>query len=161
MIQDERPAMTPSITVRPAALADKAQWLPLWQGYQAFYKVDLAAVTDTTWARFHDAAEPMHCAVAEAGGPGGPRLVGLVHYIFHRSCWLQHPSCYLQDLFTAPDQRGKGVGRALIEQVYAEAAKAGSARVWWLTHESNTQAMQLYDRIAEKSGFVQYRKAIG
>jgi GNAT superfamily N-acetyltransferase len=147
-----------AFTVRPAVPADHGQWLLLWQGYQAFYRVDLGAVTETTWARFHDAAEPMHCAVAEAADG---RLVGLVHYIFHRSCWLQQPSCYLQDLFTAPEMRGRGAGRALIEHVYAAAARAGSARVWWLTHESNTAAMQLYDRIAERSGFVQYRKAIG
>lgn len=144
--------------VRMATAADKAQWLPLWQGYQAFYKVDLAEVTDTTWARFLDPAEPMHCAVAEQADG---RLVGLVHYIYHRSGWLRNPSCYLQDLFAAPEVRGRGVGRALIEHVYAAAAAAGSARVWWLTHESNTEAMQLYDRIADKSGFVQYRKAIG
>jgi GNAT superfamily N-acetyltransferase len=84
----------------------------------------------------------------------------MVHYIFHRSCWMLNDSCYLQDLFAAPEVRGQGVGRALIEHVYAEAAKAGSTRVWWLTHESNQQAMVLYDRIADKSGFVQYRKAL-
>lgn len=146
--------------IRPAQRSDYEQWLPLWRGYQTFYKVDLGdAVTQATWARFHDGAEPMHCAVAEREGDG--RLVGLVHYIFHRSCWLINPSCYLQDLFAAPDVRGTGVGRALIEHVYAKAAEAGSARVWWLTHESNAQAMLLYDHIAEKSGFVQYRKAIG
>ena len=146
-------------TVRPAHKRDFTQWLPLWRGYQAFYKVDLGdAVTQATWQRFFDAAEPMHCAMAE-GADG--RLVGLVHYIFHRSCWLLNPSCYLQDLFAVPEVRGQGVGRALIEHVYAAAAAAGSARVWWLTHESNTPAMVLYDRIAEKSGFVQYRKAIG
>jgi len=89
------------------------------------------------------------------------RLVGFVHHLFHRSCWMLKPSCYLQDLFAAPEVRGTGVGRALIEHVYARAAEAGSTRVWWLTHESNGTAMQLYDRIAEKSGFVQYRKAIG
>ncbi|MBL8325710.1 MAG: GNAT family N-acetyltransferase [Rubrivivax sp.] len=151
-----------AVNIRPATPADKTQWLPLWQGYQTFYKVDLSAVTDATWARFHDAAEPMRCAVAEQlDGPQAGRLVGFVHMVFHRSCWLQNPSCYLQDLFAAPDVRGQGVGRALIEHVYAQAALAGSARVWWLTHESNAQAMLLYDRIAEKSGFVQYRKAIG
>ncbi|MCW5632544.1 MAG: GNAT family N-acetyltransferase [Rubrivivax sp.] len=149
--------------IRPAERRDHEQWLPLWRGYQAFYQVDLGdAVTDATWLRFHDPAEPMHCAVAEVDTEDGAgRLVGLVHYIFHRSCWMLNPSCYLQDLFAAPDMRGLGVGRALIEHVYAAAAKAGSTRVWWLTHESNAQAMLLYDRIAEKSGFVQYRKAIG
>lgn len=144
--------------IRLAEPRDHAQWLPLWQGYQDFYQVDLrGAVTETTWARFHDPAEPMHCAVAEADGG---RLVGLVHYIFHRSCWMVNESCYLQDLFAAPEVRGHGVGRALIEHVYAAARAQGSPRVWWLTHESNATAMQLYDRIAERSGFVQYRKAI-
>jgi GNAT superfamily N-acetyltransferase len=149
--------------IRAAQPSDREQWLPLWQGYQKFYKVDLGAeVTALTWSRFFDDGEPMHCAVAEQLGPNGhARLVGLVHYIFHRSCWLKNPSCYLQDLFAAPELRGQGVGRALIEHVYGQAAAAGSARVWWLTHESNTNAMLLYDRIAEKSGFVQYRKAVG
>jgi GNAT superfamily N-acetyltransferase len=145
--------------IRLAEQRDIEAWLPLWRGYQTFYKVDLGdEVTRTTWARFFDAAEPMHCAVAE---DDAGRLVGMVHYIFHRSCWLVQPSCYLQDLYALPEVRGTGVGRALIEHVYAKAAEAGSARVWWLTHESNTHAMQLYDRIADKSGFVQYRKAIG
>lgn len=144
--------------IRLAEPADFDQWLPLWQGYQAFYNVNIADdVTAQTWARFHDPAEPMHCAVAEADGA----LVGIVHYIFHRSCWTAGDYCYLQDLFTAPEQRGTGVGRALIEHVYARAAAAGAARVWWLTHESNHQAMLLYDRIADKSGFVQYRKVVG
>jgi GNAT superfamily N-acetyltransferase len=144
--------------IRAARPEDFEQWLPLWQAYQRFYKSDIApAVTESTWARFHDAAEPMHCAVAEAGG----KLVGLVHFIYHRSCWTTAPYCYLQDLFAAEEQRGQGVGRALIEHVYAQAAAAGAARVYWLTHETNHTAMQLYDRIADKSGFLQYRKLLG
>lgn len=143
--------------IRAARPEDFEQWLPLWQGYQRFYKSDIApAVTELTWARFHDAAEPMHCAVAEEGG----KLVGLVHFIYHRSCWTAAPYCYLQDLFAAEDQRGQGVGRALIEHVYAQATAAGAARVYWLTHETNHNAMQLYDRIADKSGFLQYRKLL-
>jgi GNAT superfamily N-acetyltransferase len=98
----------------------------------------------------------MHCALAEEEG----RLIGVVHYIQHRSCWTVGDYIYLQDRFTDPALRGKGVGRALIEHVYARAANAGASRVWWLTHESNAQAMLLYDRIADKSGFVQYRKAL-
>lgn len=144
--------------IRTAERRDFDQWLPLWKAYQAFYKVDIAdAVTALTWSRFHDPAEPMHCAVAEIDG----KLVGLVHYLFHRSCWTRGDYCYLQDLFTAPERRGSGVGRALIEHVCARAAELGAARVWWLTHESNAQAMLLYDRVAERSGFVQYRKLLG
>lgn len=144
--------------IRPAHPDDLDQWLPLWAGYQAFYKTAIPdATTALTWQRFHDPAEPMHCAVAARDG----RLVGLVHFIFHRSCWTPGDYCYLQDLFTAAECRGQGVGRALIEHVYAQAAAAGAARVHWLTHESNHQAMQLYDDIADKSGFVQYRKLLG
>ncbi|MFM8599403.1 MAG: N-acetyltransferase family protein [Mycobacterium sp.] len=143
--------------VRMARAEDHDQWLPLWKGYQVFYKTDIPeATTAITWARFHDPAEPMHCAVAEDDG----RLIGMVHYIQHRSCWTESDYVYLQDLFADPESRGKGVGRALIEHVYASASEAGASRVWWLTHESNTQAMLLYDRIADKSGFVQYQKAL-
>jgi GNAT superfamily N-acetyltransferase len=145
------------MNIRLAEAQDFDQWLPLWQGYQAFYKVQIAPeVTQLTWQRLLDPSEPMHCAVAEHDG----ELLGMVHYIYHRSCWTRGDYCYLQDLFAAPTHRGQGIGRALIEHVYAKAAEAGAARVWWLTHESNTQAMQLYDRIADKSGFIQYRKVM-
>ena len=143
--------------IRIAREFDFDQWLPLWKGYQTFYKTVIPdAATAATWARFHDPAEPMHCAVAEEDD----RLIGMVHTIQHRSCWTVGDYIYLQDLFTAPAFRGKGGGRALIEHVYARAAEAGASRVWWLTHESNAQAMLLYDRIADKSGFVQYRKVL-
>jgi GNAT superfamily N-acetyltransferase len=142
-------------TIRMATAADHAAWHPLWRGYQAFYRVDLPASTSAiTWARLLDPAEPMHCALAELGA----RVVGLVHYIEHRSCWSPLNSLYLQDLFTAADVRGRGVGRALIEHVYAQAQRLGCGKVHWLTHETNTQAMALYDQVAERPGFVQYRK---
>jgi len=141
--------------VRPLARADRAGWEALWAGYNHFYQRSLpAAVTDATWSRFFDADEPVHAAVAEQDG----RLVGLVHYLFHRSTGAIGPVCYLQDLFTDPAARGGGVGGALIGFVYAEAAAAGSARVYWHTHESNEVAMRLYDRVAERSGFVRYVK---
>lgn len=141
--------------IRMADEDDFAQWVTLWKGYQVFYKTNIAeATTDTTWSRFLDPAEPMYCAVAEVDG----KLIGMVHYIFHRSCWTEGDSVYLQDLFAAPEMRGKGVGRALIEHVYAVAKAQGGSRVWWLTHETNSDAMHLYDKIADKSGFIQYRK---
>ena len=144
--------------IRAATPQDFDQWLPLWQAYQRFYEAQIPeAVTQRTWERFHDAREPMHCAVAEEAG----RLVGLVHFIYHRSCWTSADYCYLQDLFVAGEQRGRGLGRSLIEHVYAEAAAAGASRVHWLTQETNHTAMQIYDRIAQKSGFVQYRKLLG
>lgn len=145
------------MNIRMAREADFAQWLPLWQGYQTFYKTAIADnVTAMTWARFLAPGEPMHCAVAEIDG----KLVGMVHYIYHRSCWTEDDYVYLQDLFADQELRGKSIGRALIEHVYAAATETGSSRVWWLTHESNADAMLLYDRIADKSGFVQYRKML-
>ena len=145
------------VTIRPATAADYEAWLPLWRGYQAFYKTDIPqATTAVTWQRLLDPAEPMHVALAVAGGA----VVGLVHYIEHRSCWTAGNYMYLQDLFVDPAVRGRGLGRALIEHVYTASAARGCARVWWLTHETNTDAMVLYDRIADKSGFVQYRKVL-
>lgn len=147
----------PDIRIRPLQPADRAAWESLWKGYQAFYKVDLGpVVANTTWQRFHDLAEPMHAL----GAFEDERLVGIVHYIFHRSCWTVEPSVYLQDLFAVPDLRGKGVGRALIEAVADVARKAGSTRVHWLTHESNATARLLYDRIADNPEFMQYRMNI-
>jgi GNAT superfamily N-acetyltransferase len=109
-----------------------------------------------TWSRFFDAYEPMHALVAE--GSGG--LLGLAHFLFHRSTIQIGPTCYLQDLLTAEQARGKGVARALINAVYEYAREAGSPRVYWHTHETNAVAMRLYDRVAERSGFVVYRKKL-
>jgi GNAT superfamily N-acetyltransferase len=145
------------MSIRLARPDDYEQWLPLWRGYQTFYQVSIPQeVTDLTWRRFHDATEPIQCAVAEQNGV----LIGLVHYIYHRSCWTSGDYCYLQDLFTVETVRGQGYGRALIEHVYQAAQAANASRVHWLTHETNHQAMLLYDRIADKSGFVQYRKIL-
>jgi GNAT superfamily N-acetyltransferase len=149
----EAEAMT--VNIRLAQAQDYPQWLALWEGYQAFYKTTVAeAVTRQTWARFLDPAEPIHCAVAEQDG----QLLGLTHYIFHRSSSSVADAVYLQDLFAAPARRGQGIGRALIEHVYGAAQAQGSKRVWWQTHETNTTAMQLYDKVADKPEFVQYRK---
>ncbi|NNM57193.1 GNAT family N-acetyltransferase [Acidocella sp.] len=141
--------------IREIQPADRAQWDPLWQGYLRFYKTELpAAATEILWSRFFNSAEPVNALVAEEDG----KLLGLVHYIFHRNTWEVEDVCYLEDLFTAPQARGKGVGRALIEAVYAKARQAKAKRVYWMTHETNKQAMILYDQVAEKPGFVQYRK---
>jgi GNAT superfamily N-acetyltransferase len=143
------------ITVRPLARADRAQWEPLWRGYLAFYESSVPdEVTDLTFQRFFDAAEPMHALVAERDG----EIVGIVHYIFHRSTLTKGPYCYLQDLFTAERARGGGVGRKLIEAVYERAKAAGASRVYWLTQEDNTAARALYDKVADRPGFIQYRK---
>jgi GNAT superfamily N-acetyltransferase len=153
----DAPTAAGPLVLRAVRDADHDAWLPLWRGYQAFYRVDIPASTsDETWRRFLDPTEPMHAVLAWRGD----RAVGLVHWIYHRSCWTTGDYCYLNDLFAEPEVRGTGVGRALIEHVYAQAEAAGCSRVYWLTHESNETAMRLYDRIAERSGFVQYRKAM-
>ena len=153
--------MSVAVIVRPVRPGDFDQWLPLWEGYNAFYgrsgPTALAAeITQTTWARFFDPHEPVHALVAVSEG----RLCGLVHYIFHRSTILLAPTCYLQDLFTDVAQRRNGVGRALIEAVYDAARAAGSSRVYWHTHETNRTARNLYDQVAEDSGFVVYRRSV-
>ena len=149
----------PSLSIRFVRRDDFDKWLPLWDGYNAFYGRSgptalKRAITDITWSRFFDAYEPMHALVAESEG----ELLGLVHYLFHRSTIAVEPDCYLRDLFTVQAARGKGVGRALIEGVYEQAKLAGSPRVYWQTHETNVTAQQLYDRIADRSGFIVYRK---
>lgn len=151
--------MTDHLVVRDVQPDDLDRWRPLWNGYNAFYGRSGPTalpepVTRTTWERFFDAGEPVHALVAESDG----RLLGLVHYLFHRSTTQIGPTCYLQDLFTTPDARGRGVGRALIEAVYGRAGAAGAERVYWLTHETNSTARRLYDTVAECSGFVMYRK---
>lgn len=151
--------MAGDIQVRAPRKPDFGQWLRLWEGYNSFYKrVGPTAlpleVTQTTWARFFDPGEPVHALVAERDS----QVVGLVHYIFHRNTTMLGSTCYLQDLFTDESARGRGVGRALIEAVYVQARAASAERVYWHTHETNETAMMLYDKVAEHSGFVLYRK---
>jgi len=143
--------------IRLATPADYQAWRELWLGYQAFYKVEIdEPTTAMTWQRLMNDAESMWCAVAEVGN----KPVGIVNYLSHRSTWTSGNYCYLQDLFVDQSVRGQGIGRALIEHVYERALEMGCSRVWWLTHESNTDAMQLYDKVADRSGFVQYRKIL-
>ncbi|MGO4705348.1 N-acetyltransferase family protein [Microvirga sp. 2MCAF38] len=143
------------LEIRPLQIADKPVWEVLWQGYLDFYEAVIAPeVTAVTWRRLLDPAEPMHCLVATLDG----QVVGIVHFIYHRSTWTIGDYCYLQDLFTAGQARNRGVGRALIEAVYAQAKSDGVSRVHWLTQESNKTAQELYEKIASRSGFIQYRK---
>jgi GNAT superfamily N-acetyltransferase len=144
-----------AVVVRLVPADERAAWEPLWKGYQTFYEVALSEeTTSTTWARLHDPAEPMGVLGAYRDG----RLVGIAHYIFHRSCWTVGDYCYLQDLFVADEARGQGAGRALIEAVEKLARAAGASRIHWLTREDNAAARALYDRLADRSGFIQYRK---
>jgi GNAT superfamily N-acetyltransferase len=149
--------VTDTLTVRPITSTDREAWEPLWTGSNAFYqRTDATAlaheITDTLWSRFFDDAEPVFALVAEDAG----RVVGLVHYLFHRSTSRIEPVCYLQDLFTSPEVRGRGVGRALIMGVYARAREAGAKRVYWQTRESNSAGRMLYDKVAKHHGFIVY-----
>ena len=146
-----------AITVRALAEADREAWQPLWDGYNAFYGREGAtaldpAITATTWQRFFDPQEPVFAFVAESQG----RVVGLTHYLYHRSTTRLELTCYLQDLFTQPSARGQGVGRALIEAVYKAAKASGIKRVYWQTHETNASGRRLYDKLARHHGFIVY-----
>jgi GNAT superfamily N-acetyltransferase len=152
--------MSPPI-VRPLLREDYAAWRPLWDGYNAFYgrQGDTALpehVTQTTWQRFFDAAEPVFALVAEDEGV----VVGLAHGLFHRSMTKVEPVCYLSDLFTAQALRGKGIGRALIEGVCAQAKAAGVSRVYWHTHQTNGPGRLLYDTLAKHQGFIVYSREL-
>ena len=151
--------LDPNITIRAIKPSDFEAWKELWDGYNTFYgRSGVTAlsleITETTWRRFFDSSEPVHALVAEKSG----QLLGLVHFIFHRSTIQIVPTCYLQDLFTREEARGIGVGQALIEAVYEQAKIIGCPRVYWHTHQTNTTAMRLYDEISENSGSVVYRK---
>lgn len=146
-----------NVTLRPVTLEDHAAWLPLWQAYLRFYQTTLAEeVTANTWQRLLDPSEPTHSALAWVDG----KAVGMVNYIYHRSNWSIENSCYLQDLYVDGEQRGLGIGRQLIEHVYATAKAAGCIKVHWLTHETNATAISLYEQVAERPGFIQFRKAL-
>lgn len=150
-----------TFTIRPLTPTDYERWLPLWDGYNTFYgrsgptalPID---VTRSTWSRFFDPNEPMHALVAESDG----QLLGLVHFLYHRSTISIPPVCYLQDLFTTEAARGRGIGTALIHAVYDEARRAGASRVYWHTHETNHAAQHVYDKLAERSGFIVYRQVL-
>lgn len=149
------------ILIRQIARGDYPQWSKLWGGYNAFYGrggvTSLPSrITDTTWARFLEPSEPMHALVAEHSG----KLLGLAHFLFHRSTIMVQPICYLQDLYTVEESRGLGIGRALIEAVHDCARAVGSSKVYWQTHETNSAAMQLYDKVADRTGFIVYRKLV-
>jgi GNAT superfamily N-acetyltransferase len=153
--------MRDPVLVRPVEQRDYDAWKPLWGGYNAFYgRKDETAlpleITQTTWQRFFDPGEPVFCLVAERNG----ELLGLTHYLFHRSTTRIELTCYLQDLFTTPAARGRGIGRALIQGVYERARSAGIRRVYWQTHESNAAGRLLYDRVARHLGFIVYSQDV-
>ena len=149
------------LLVRAIRDSDRAGWRPLWDGYNAFYGRDGPTalpedITQSTWERFFDSREPVHALVAEDSG----RLVGLAHYLFHRSTTRLHDVCYMQDLFTDPSLRGRGIGRRLIQAVYQAARDAGSSRVYWQTQVTNEAGRALYDKVARHAGFIVYSQEL-
>lgn len=145
-----------NVTVRPLVAADQEQWLALWHGYLTFYETAVPDdVTDLTWSRILDPEAPIHGLCADTGAG---KLLGIVHYLFHPVTWAAGPRCYLEDLFTAPEARGRGAGRALIEAVYAAADARGADQVYWLTQEFNITARRLYDQVAHVTPFIKYRR---
>lgn len=149
--------MTHPFTIRTLLRSDRDQWRTLWDGYNAFYGRSGATalpdeITERTWERFFNDSEPVHALVAEDDG----HVIGLVHYVFHRSTTRLNDICYLQDLFTAESRRGAGVGRKLILAVYEIALAAGSSRVYWQTQATNDAGRALYDKVAQHLGFIVY-----
>jgi GNAT superfamily N-acetyltransferase len=151
--------MANAITIRPIQESDFSGWKPLWDGYNAFYgKVNETAldpeITKATWQRLFDPNEPVFGLVAEAEG----KIIGISHYLFHRSTASLGLVCYLEDLFTEPALRGKGIGRAMINDVYEQAKLAKAGTVYWQTHETNAAGRLLYDKVAKHVGFLIYEK---
>jgi GNAT superfamily N-acetyltransferase len=149
--------MRPFVTIRAPRELDCEAWRPLWNGYNAFYGREGATaldpeITTATWARFFDPQEPVFALLAECEG----KVLGLVHYLYHRSTTRIELTCYLQDLFTAPEARGRGIGRALIEAVYESARSSGIKRVYWHTQYTNAAGRLLYDKVAKHLGFIVY-----
>lgn len=141
--------------IRPVEAGERAAWQRLWRGYLDFYKASVPEeATGIAWRRLHDPAEPIFVLGAYLDGD----LMGIAHYLFHRSTWTPGDYCYLQDLFVDAVARGHGIGRALIEAVSQKARAQGASRVYWLTREDNATARALYDKLAERSGFIQYRR---
>lgn len=145
-----------TLEIRPIGPDDAAEWRRLWRAYLAFYETELPDdVYDATFARLLSGrAGEFHGLLALVDG----QPVGLAHYLFHRTCWSVADACYLQDLFADPEIRGRGIGRALIEAVYAAADAGGAASVYWLTQDFNATARRLYDRIGVKSPFIKYKR---
>jgi len=145
-----------TITIRPLAKTDKPIWHELWQGYLTYYRSELDAdVTELTWARLMDVDFAIHGLGAE-NTEGN--LVGFTHYLFHPVTWSKGPRCYLEDLFTAKAARNTGAGRALIEAVADAARASGANQLYWLTEDHNKRAHYLYDKVADKTEFIKYKK---
>ncbi|MCM2455783.1 GNAT family N-acetyltransferase [Rhizobium sp. CG4] len=143
-----------SLQIRDAQPQDQADWLKLWRDYLAFYNVDLAEeVTAHTWARVMDPVSRLSMRLAVLDG----QTVGFAIHHFHDSTWVKAPDCYLEDLFIDETIRGKGIGRALIDDLIAISKEKGWSRLYWHTDENNQRARKLYDSYVESDGHIRYR----
>jgi GNAT superfamily N-acetyltransferase len=144
------------VKIRKATPEDRDGWNPLWRGYQDYYEVDLSETTENTWQRLMapEACGPF-CLVCEDDNGD---LIGFTTYIFHPHTWRPEPRCYLVDLYSAPQIRGKGIGRALIEGVYQKADEHGCCQVYWLTQDFNEAGRRLYDKVAKLTPFIKYQR---
>ncbi|MDT8855609.1 GNAT family N-acetyltransferase [Paracoccaceae bacterium Fryx2] len=148
--------MTDTLVVRPVTAADVTVWRAMWQDYLAFYHTTLPeAVYRATFARVVAGGDGMHGRIAERGG----QALGLVHFLYHPTCWKTGPVCYLQDIYTVPSARGQGVARALMQAVFTAADAAGAPDVYWLTAENNYPGRMLYDQLGVKTAFIEYNRA--
>ncbi len=149
--------ISPNVQVRFLSPDEKEQWLPLWNGYLAFYGTTVPDhITTHTWQRFHDPAEPIFAV----GAYRDNQLIGFTNYVLHRSSWAEHHYCYLEDLFVAPAARGKGAGKMLMRYVQERAQEAQASRLYWVTKEDNHAAQKLYEQLAERTDFIQYRMKV-
>lgn len=145
------------MTTRQIAAKDKPAWLRLFAGYNDFYQARVAPeVVESLWQRLMRGAPGDHVGLVAVDAQDQP--IGLAHILFHASSWSIEPDCYLEDLYVDPAARGTGLGRALIAAVYAQADARGARRTYWMTQETNATARALYDQVAKKSEFVQYRR---
>ncbi|MDP3263685.1 MAG: GNAT family N-acetyltransferase [Tabrizicola sp.] len=146
------------VTIRPLRPDDEADWRRLWAAYLAFYDTSVPeAVYASTFARLlGDDPRDFNGLIATIDG----QPMGLAHFLFHRHGWKIEDTCYLQDLFVDPQARGTGLGRALIEAVYAAADAADAPSVYWLTQDFNLAARQLYDRVAKVTPFIRYNRPL-
>jgi len=145
--------------IRALTAGDRDAWLPLWRAYLEFYEADLSdEQTALTWHRLLDPQFPLWGALATDGEEG--RAIGFVHWLTHPATWAARTYCYLEDLYVDSGARGAGAGRALIEHVAGHARANGSEKVYWLTHETNSTARALYDRVAASTGFVHYEMGL-
>lgn len=143
-----------TLKIRPLMASDKPAWKELWQAYLEFYETTVPdRVYDTTFARL---CSPVHDDQQGLIALKDGKAVGLVHYVYHAHNWREEQVCYLQDLYARPAARGTGVGRALIEAVYAAADADGRPSVYWMTQDFNHTARQLYDRIGQVTPFIKY-----